>query len=176
MVAETNIEEKIKRSNEKFIQKELRPFLKIPSFTLNSEGISTAINHISSYISDFSENIKTYQGKINPVIMAEIKGKSSPRLLIYMMYDTQPINKRDDWIEDPFGAKIITLPSSLNRLGKCIIARGAYNSKTPLISFLNIIKLLKKENQLPISLLLLFDGEEEMGSPTLLKLLEENEV
>jgi acetylornithine deacetylase/succinyl-diaminopimelate desuccinylase-like protein len=174
MNVKINIEEKIKKSNKKFIQDELRPFLKIPSYTLNSEGISTAINHITSYISDFSESIGTYQGKINPVILADIKGKLSSQLLIYMMYDTQPINKIDDWMEDPFGAKIRILPSPLNHLGECIIARGAYNSKTPLISFLNIIKLLKKENQLPISLLLLFDGEEEMGSPTLLKLLEEN--
>ena len=174
MDSETNIKEKIKGTNEDFIQKELRPFLKIPSYTLNSDGIITAINYIKSYISDSSENLEEFQGEINPVIMAEIKGNSSSKILIYMMYDAQPINKRNDWIEDPFGAKIRMLPSPLNRWGKCIIARGSYNSKSPLISFLNIIKLLKRENQLPISLLLLFDGEEEMGSPTLLKLLEEN--
>ncbi len=174
MEVETNIEEKIKANNEKFIQKDLCPFLKIPSSTLNSEGISTAINYITSYISDFSESIEKFQGEINPVFLAKIKGNNSSQLLIYMMYDTQPINKREDWIEEPFGASIRELPSPLNHLGNCIIARGAYNSKTPLISFLNIIKLLKKENKLPLSLLLVFDGEEEIGSPTLLKLLEEN--
>jgi acetylornithine deacetylase/succinyl-diaminopimelate desuccinylase-like protein len=62
----------------------------------------------------------------------------------------------------------------LDAIGKCIIARGAYNSKTPLICFLNVIKILKKENELPLSLLLLFDGEEEIGSPSLSKVLENN--
>ena len=72
-----------------------------------------------------------------------------------MMYDTQPINKENEWISPPFGADIKVLPSPLDSLGDCIITRGAYNSKTPLMCFLNILKILKDNDNLPISLLLL---------------------
>ncbi len=163
----------IKKSNEEFIENELRTFLKIPSNTLNRAGIIRAKNYLLSYIFDISEEINEYKGEINPLIIAKVQGKIKESLLIYMMYDTQPINKENEWISNPFDAEIKTLPRPLNKLGNCIIARGAYNSKTPLLCFLNIVKILKKEKKLPISLILLFDSDEEKGSPSLLTFLEE---
>ena len=90
-----------------------------------------------------------------------------------MMYDTQPINKEKEWISYPFGAEVHILPPPLDILGNCIIAKGAYNSKTPLLCFLNVVKELKKHEELPISLFLLFDGEEGIGSPSLHKFIIE---
>ncbi|MFX0005373.1 MAG: M20/M25/M40 family metallo-hydrolase [Promethearchaeota archaeon] len=162
----------IHNSNKNFIDHELIQFLKIPSNTLNSEGIEKAKNFIVSYISDISENINVYDGITSPIIVAKVEGDLKRQLLIYMMYDTQPVNKEKEWISSPFGAELKILPPPLNKLGECIIARGAYNSKTPLLCFLNIVKILKKKHKLPVSLLLLFDGEEEKGSPSLLKFLE----
>jgi acetylornithine deacetylase/succinyl-diaminopimelate desuccinylase-like protein len=169
---ETNFTELIRNSNKEFIKNELRPFLKIPSNTLNHEGIMRAKNYLVSYMSKFSEEIDDFKGEINPLIITKVEGEIKEPLLIYMMYDTQPISHAKEWISNPFGAEIMTLPPPLDNLGNCIIARGAYNSKTPLLCFLNIIKILKKKESLPISLVLLFDGEEEKGSPSLLKFLE----
>ena len=170
--SEAKIVDLIRNSNEEFIEDELRPFLKIPSNTLNSEGITRAKNYLLSYISNFSEEINEYNGEINPLIITHVKGNLEESLLIYMMYDTQPISKEDEWISNPFEAKLKILPPPLDNLGTCIIARGAYNSKTPLLCFLNIVKILKEKENLPISLTLLFDGDEEKGSPSLLKFLE----
>lgn len=172
----TIVETLIKQRNTEFIENDLRPFLRIPSNTLNKDGIHRAKEFILSYLSDIAEDIKEHPGEINPLITAKIKGKLEETLLIYMMYDTQPIDREDDWISDPYGAEISLVPPPLDILGKCIIARGAYNSKTPLICFLNVIKELKKKKELPLSLILMFDGEEEIGSPTLQKFLESNSV
>ncbi|MFX0142480.1 MAG: M20/M25/M40 family metallo-hydrolase [Candidatus Hodarchaeota archaeon] len=172
--SESDIITLIKNSNKQFIENDLCRFLKIPSNTLNPEGIEKAKNFLISYISEISEEINELKGVINPLILAKVEGEVKESLLIYMMYDTQPVNKEKEWISDPFGAEIKILSPPLNRLGDCIIARGAYNSKTPLLCFLNIIKILKKNDKLPISLLLLFDGEEEQGSPSLLKFIENN--
>jgi len=165
--------ELIKNSNEKFINRDLREFLKIPSYSLNKEGILRAKEFIISYISDFCDEIREIESEINPLIIAKVEGDLKKPLLIYLMYDTQPISNEKDWFSPPFEAGIFTFSNELSKLNDCIIARGAYNSKTPLICFLNIIKILKKKKKLPISLLLIFDGEEEIGSPTLLKLLDE---
>ena len=155
--SESNFIDLIRNSNTEFIENELRPFLRIPSNTLNHEGVTKAKNYIVSYITKFSEDIKEFKGVINPLILAKVEGEIREYLLIYMMYDTQPISNENEWIHKPFGAEIATLPKPLNKLGNCIIARGAYNSKTPLLCFLNIVKILKKKEKLPISLIFLFD-------------------
>ncbi|MFX1338311.1 MAG: M20/M25/M40 family metallo-hydrolase [Promethearchaeota archaeon] len=167
-----NIEDLITRSNGEFLEYDLKPFLRIPSITLNKAGIRKAADFIKSYTSEFSEEITEFEGEINPLILVKVKGKSNESLLIYMMYDTQPINNEGEWISDPFEAKVKILPPPLDALGKCIIARGAYNTKSALLCFLNVIKLLKENDLLPLSLLILFDGEEEIGSQSLLNLLE----
>ncbi len=170
--SDTGIIDLIRNSNKDFIENELRPFLRIPSNTLNYEGIMLAKKYLISYISEFSEEVNEYKDEINPLIFARIEGEIKEPLLIYMMYDTQPISKKKEWISNPFGAEIKILPPPLDNLGNCIIARGAYNSKTPLLCFLNVVKILKMKDSLPISLVLLFDGDEEKGSPSLMKFLK----
>ncbi|MBN1801270.1 MAG: M20/M25/M40 family metallo-hydrolase [Candidatus Lokiarchaeota archaeon] len=170
--AQNSIVSQIIESNENYIQNELIPFLSIPSNTLNKKGIDDAKEYILSYIADFCENIEVIEGDINPLILARVNGESKKQLLIYMMYDTQPITNEKEWISEPFGAKIKQLSPPLNDLGDCLISRGAFNSKTPLLNFLSVLKLLKKLSKLKISLLLLFDGEEEMGSPSLINFIK----
>ncbi|MFW9820558.1 MAG: M20/M25/M40 family metallo-hydrolase [Candidatus Thorarchaeota archaeon] len=168
---ENQITDLIRRTNERFIKDELIEFLKIPSYTSNRSGIEEAKHFIISNISKFCDRLIEIEGELNPLLLAEINGDIKEQLLIYMMYDTQPVNKENEWIKKPFDAEIADLPKPLDKLGKVIIARGAYNSKTPLLCFISVVKLLKEENKLPISLMLLIDGEEEQGSPTLLNTL-----
>jgi acetylornithine deacetylase/succinyl-diaminopimelate desuccinylase-like protein len=170
--SKNDIKELIRNTNEKFIKEDLTHFLKIPSYTSNREGINEAKDFITSYISNICEKVVEIEGEMNPLLLAEVDGARKDRLLVYMMYDTQPVNNEKEWIKDPFGADITDLPKPLDKLGKVIIARGAYNSKTPLLCFLNVVKLLKEQKKLPTSLLLLIDGEEELGSPSLLKVLK----
>ncbi len=170
--SKNDLKELIRSTNEKFIKEDLISFLKIPSYSSNREAIKEAKDFITTYISNFCENIIEIEGEMNPLLLAEVDGDIKDRLLIYMMYDTQPVNKEKEWIKNPFGAEITDLPEPLDKLDKVIIARGAYNSKTPLLCFLNVVKLLKEEEKLPISLLVLIDGEEELGSPTLLNNLK----
>ncbi|TFG02165.1 MAG: M20/M25/M40 family metallo-hydrolase [Promethearchaeota archaeon] len=159
----------INETHDGFIENELLPFLRIPSFTLNKKGINQAKEFLISYIRPFSDNIKEFE---EGLIMADVSGSTESKLLIYMMYDTQPITKEKEWISEPFGAVIKTLPPPLDKLDKCVIARGAYNSKSPLMCFLNVIRILKEQDALPLSLKLLFDAQEEIGSPFLLELLK----
>ncbi|MBY9021574.1 MAG: M20/M25/M40 family metallo-hydrolase [Candidatus Lokiarchaeota archaeon] len=170
--AKNGIKELICSTNEKFIREDLIRFLKIPSYTSNREGIKEAKGFITSYISKFCKKVTEIEGEKNPLLLAEVEGEVKDKLLIYMMYDTQPANEEKEWLKKPFGAEIADLPKPLDKLDKVIIARGAYNSKTPLICFLNVVKLLKEEEKLPISLMLIIDGEEEIGSPTLLNTLK----
>lgn len=81
-------------------------------------------------------------------------------LLVYMMYDVQPVE--DNWsIEDPFAGELVE-----NELGTVLMARAATNQKGPERAFLNAVEsILAVEGDLPVNLMVLAEGEEEIGSP-----------
>lgn len=81
-------------------------------------------------------------------------------LLVYMMYDVQPVE--DNWsIEDPFAGELVE-----NELGTVLMARAATNQKGPERAFLNAVEsILAVEENLPVNLMVLAEGEEEIGSP-----------
>ena len=81
-------------------------------------------------------------------------------LMVYMMYDVQPVNP-EDWRSPPFAAEIVDVPE-----GRAIMARGATNQKGPQRAFLNAVEsILAVDGELPVNLMITAEGEEELGSP-----------
>ena len=81
-------------------------------------------------------------------------------LLVYMMYDVQPVNEAD-WRSPPFEANLVE-----HELGTVVMARGATNQKGPERAFLNAVaSIIAAEGTLPVNLMIAAEGEEEMGSP-----------
>jgi len=81
-------------------------------------------------------------------------------LMLYLMYDVQPVNP-EDWESPPFQARVIE-----NDLGEILMARGATNQKGPERAFLNALEaIIAVEGTLPVNLMVLAEGEEELGSP-----------
>lgn len=81
-------------------------------------------------------------------------------LLVYMMYDVQPVDP-EDWLSPPFAAELVA-----NELGRVIMARGATNQKGPERAFLNALEsIIAVDGKLPVNLMIAAEGEEELGSP-----------
>ncbi|MCI0432891.1 MAG: M20/M25/M40 family metallo-hydrolase [Gemmatimonadetes bacterium] len=81
-------------------------------------------------------------------------------LVLYMMYDVQPVEPAD-WRSPPFEARLID-----HELGTVVMARGATNQKGPERALLNAIaSILAVTGTLPVNLMVAAEGEEEMGSP-----------
>lgn len=81
-------------------------------------------------------------------------------LVVYLMYDVQPVNP-EDWESPPFAAEVID-----HELGKVIMARGATNQKGPQRAFLNALEsIIAVDGTLPINVMITAEGEEELGSP-----------
>lgn len=88
-------------------------------------------------------------------------------LMIYLMYDVQPVNE-EDWRSPPFEAEVID-----SELGQILMARGATNQKGPERAFLNAIEsIIAVEGTLPVNLMVLAEGEEELGSPHYYQLVD----
>lgn len=81
-------------------------------------------------------------------------------LALYMMYDVQPVVETD-WRTPPFAGNLID-----TELGTVLMARGAMNQKGPERALLNAIdSILKVRGKLPVNLMVIAEGEEELGSP-----------
>jgi len=81
-------------------------------------------------------------------------------LLVYMMYDVQPVEPAD-WRSPPFEARLID-----HELGQVLMGRGATNQKGPERALLNAIaSILAVDGTLPVNLMVAAEGEEELGSP-----------
>ena len=81
-------------------------------------------------------------------------------LMMYMMYDVQPVNE-EDWQTPPFAGNLVD-----HERGKVLMARGATNQKGPQRALLNAIEsIIATTGSLPVNLMITAEGEEELGSP-----------
>jgi acetylornithine deacetylase/succinyl-diaminopimelate desuccinylase-like protein len=83
------------------------------------------------------------------------------------MYDVQPVDE-PNWTSPPFAAEVRELPG----LGPCVVARGAANSKGCLAALFVAVEVLNELHAMPVTLTLLIEGEEELGSPHLPAVVE----
>lgn len=108
-----------------------------------------------------------HKTKGHPVVIAKNKHrKGLPTVLIYGHYDVQPVDPLELWKSPPFQPEI--------RDG-VIFARGSTDNKGQNFAhILGVQQLLEKDGELPVNLILLIEGEEEVGSPNLAPFLTEN--
>ena len=102
----------------------------------------------------------------HPMVVAHHAGPSgdSPHLLFYGHYDVQPVDPLELWSSDPFDPQVKELEGGR----KVIAARGASDDKGQLMLFVEACRAWKQvHGGLPARITLLFEGEEESGSPSL---------
>ena len=112
------------------------------------------------------ENEKTF---VPPYIFAEyFVSQECPTILLYAHYDVQPVGDEELWDTPPFEASIRTM-QGLER----IYGRGTADDKAGLLVHLATIDtLLKQKEHLQVNIKVIFEGEEEVGSPNLEKFLK----
>src|SRR5579884_1112087 len=96
----------------------------------------------------------------HPVVYAEWLGKpGAPTVLVYGHYDVQPPDPLEEWQSPPFEPTIVD-----DRL----YARGVSDDKGPMLIPIKAVEaLFATESELPVNLKMIFEGEEEIGSPNL---------
>ena len=96
----------------------------------------------------------------NPVVYAEWLGATGkPTVLVYGHYDVQPPDPLEKWQSEPFLPEI--------REGR-LYARGVSDDKGPMLIPIVVAEaFFAIEGSLPINLKCMFEGEEEIGSPSL---------
>ena len=94
-------------------------------------------------------------------VFATLDSGASTWLGIYFMYDVKQFDPAE-WSSPPLEAKLVDKPG----IGKIIVGRGAVNSKGPQTAVLAALKAFKASGKkLPVNLVLVCEGEEEIASP-----------
>ena len=112
-------------------------------------------------------SVETHETARHPVVVARNEHRADRKtVLIYGHYDVQPVDPLELWQSNPFEPEI--------REGK-IWARGATDNKGQMLAHvLGVEKTLREHGALPVNLIFLFEGEEEIGSPNLAPFLEKH--
>ena len=112
-------------------------------------------------------SVRIFSTPGNPVVVACNERKPGRKtLLIYGHYDVQPPDPLDLWHSPPFEPVV--------KEGK-IFARGSTDNKGQILAhILGIESVLAENHDLPLNLIVLVEGEEEIGSPNLESFLREN--
>ncbi|WP_297322807.1 M20/M25/M40 family metallo-hydrolase [uncultured Bartonella sp.] len=148
-------------------------FLRIPSISTDPKYKKDCIKAADWLVNDlksigFEASRRDTAG--NPMVVAYHPGptKDAPHVLFYGHYDVQPVDPLNLWEDNPFDPKIKERDGE-----KVIAARGAGDDKGQLMTFVEACRAYKQEfGQLPVAVTVLFEGEEESGSPSLKPFLD----
>ncbi len=95
--------------------------------------------------------------QLPPVIVARQGSSQNKRtILVYGHYDVQPALKEDGWATEPFSLTV-------DEKGR-MYGRGSTDDKGPVLGWLNVLQAHKEAGiELPVNLLMCFEGMEESG-------------
>ncbi len=136
-----------------------REFLRQPSISAQNVGVRQTADMLRGWLEAHGARIEHHGRESHPIIFAEWNVGAPKTLLVYGMYDVQPVDNQK-WTTPPFAAEIWDHPEG----GESLIARGACNSKGPLVAFLHAVEALRATGGLPVNIKWTIEGEEEIGS------------
>jgi acetylornithine deacetylase/succinyl-diaminopimelate desuccinylase-like protein len=152
---------------------ELRAFLSIPSVSTQAQH-QPDIVRAAGWLRDQLLAAGFPQAQVmptlkHPIVYAEwlAAGPTAPTVLIYGHYDVQPPDPLDEWRTPPFDPTLV---------GDDIFARGAADDKGQLYAHVKAAQSFHQTlGRPPINLKCIFEGEEEIGSPSLDPFIQEHQ-
>src|SRR6266550_4404233 len=107
-----------------------------------------------------------------PGVFATLDAGATKTVGLYFMYDVKQFDPAE-WTSPPTDARLVDKPP----LGKVIVGRGAVNQKGPEAAFLAALHTIRGAGKkMPVNLVMVAEGEEEIGSPHIPQLVRRPEV
>jgi len=151
---------------------EVRRFLRIPGFSDTGEGIRKSAEAALDYVKlPGAAEAEIVETEGHPVVYGKLLSKNpkAKTILVYCLYDQTPVDPAE-WTVPPLGGEIID-PRRLGlpaEVGSIICNRATYNHRGPMTSFLLALQTMKEiEGDIPVNVVCVWEGEEEIGSPSL---------
>ncbi len=149
---------------------ELKAFLRFPSISTQPEhapDLASCAEWLRDQLAAIGLTATVHSTPGSPVVVASTsRDPSKKTVLIYGHYDVQPPEPLEGWSSPPFDPHVAD--------GR-IYARGAADNKGQILAhILGVAQTLREKGSLPVNLIFLIEGEEEIGSPNLADFLREH--
>jgi len=153
--------------------KRLQDWIALPSIAAENRGFPDGAQRMAELLRDAGFQTATIletQGK--PGVFATLDAGAKQTVGLYFMYDVKQFDPAE-WTSPPLEARLVDKPG----LGKVIVGRGAVNQKGPEAAFLAALHAIRGAGEkLPVNLVLIAEGEEEIGSTHIAELVRRPEV
>jgi acetylornithine deacetylase/succinyl-diaminopimelate desuccinylase-like protein len=153
--------------------KRLQDWIALPSIAAENRGYPDGAQYMAKLAREagFQQaTVLNTEGK--PGVFATLDAGAAKTVGLYFMYDVKQFDPAE-WTSPPLEARIVDKAD----VGKVIVGRGAVNQKGPEAAFLAALYAIRGAGKtMPVNLVLVAEGEEEIGSPHIGGLVHRPEV
>ena len=162
----------IEKRHDESVQR-LQAWIRQPSIAAENREVNEGCELTMKMLRDAGfQSVTKMPTDYQPGIFATLDAGAPRTLGVYFMYDVKQVNPAE-WSSPPFDAALVDKPG----LGKVVVGRGAVNQKGPEATFLAALHAIRGSGRkLPVTLVLVAEGEEEIGSPHIPQIVRKPEV
>jgi acetylornithine deacetylase/succinyl-diaminopimelate desuccinylase-like protein len=153
--------------------KRLQNWIALPSIAAENRNMQEGCQMMIDLLKDAGfQTAKKMPTDGQPGVFATLDAGAKRTVGMYFMYDVKQFVP-SEWSSPPLEAAIVDKPP----FGKVMIGRGATNQKGPEATFLAALHALKAAGRkLPVNIVLVAEGEEEIASPHFGQVVHQPEV
>jgi acetylornithine deacetylase/succinyl-diaminopimelate desuccinylase-like protein len=166
------IGKEIEKRHDESVQR-LQEWIKQPSIAAENRGMNEGCDLTMRMLRDAGfQQVTKVPTDGQPGIFATLDAGAPKTVALYFMYDVKQADPAE-WSSPPFEARLIDRPG----MGKIVVGRGAVNQKGPEATLLAAFHAIRGAGQkLPVNLVFVAEGEEEIGSPHFPQVVHKPEV
>ena len=166
------INAEITKRHEESVQR-LQTWIRQPSIAAENRGMNEGCELTMNMLREAGfGQVSKVSTDGQPGIFATLDAGAPRTVGLYFMYDVKQADPAE-WSSPPFDAALIDKPG----LGQAMVGRGAVNQKGPEATFLAALHAIRGAGKkMPVNLVMVAEGEEEIGSPHIPQLVRRPEV
>jgi acetylornithine deacetylase/succinyl-diaminopimelate desuccinylase-like protein len=151
----------------------LQEWIRLPSIAAENRSMSEGCELMMRLAREAGfDKVRRVDTDGHPGVFATLDAGAERTIGLYFMYDVKQADPAE-WSVPPFDAVIVDRPG----FGKVLMGRGAVNQKGPEAAFLAALHAFRAEGRrLPVNLVLVAEGEEEIGSPHFSQVVSQPDV
>ncbi len=166
------IRAQIAKQHDRAVQR-LQEWIRRPAIAAENRGFPEGADHLAKLLQEVGfQQVKRVETDGKPGVFATLDAGAPKTVGLYFMYDVKQFDPKE-WSSPPLDAALVDRPG----MGKVLVGRGAVNQKGPESAFLAALDAIRAAGQkLPVNLVLVAEGEEEIGSPHIGQIVSRPEV
>jgi acetylornithine deacetylase/succinyl-diaminopimelate desuccinylase-like protein len=153
--------------------KRIQDWIALPSIAAEDRNMKEGVEYMATLAREAgfdSTTIVPTDG--HPGVFATMDNGAKRTLALYFMYDVKQFDPKE-WTSPPLEGRIVDKPG----FGRAIVGRGAVNQKGPEATVLAALHAMRAAKvKPPVNLVLVAEGEEEIGSPHFHQIVQKPEI